>query len=99
MGWDFDEKELSRTGKRILNMRYAFNLREGQRLDGNIIPARSVGEPPQTEGPLKGITIDYKLMAAQFCENVGWDKEGMIPTLESLIEIGGMEDVIKDIYG
>jgi aldehyde:ferredoxin oxidoreductase len=98
-GWDFDEKELSRTGKRILNMRYAFNLREGQRLDGKIIPARCFGEPPLTEGPLKGITIDYKLMAAQFCENVGWDKESMIPTRESLAETGGLEDVIKDIYG
>ncbi|MBN2062034.1 MAG: aldehyde ferredoxin oxidoreductase family protein [Deltaproteobacteria bacterium] len=97
-GWDFTQEELSRTGKRILNMRYAFNLREGQRLDGNIIPARSVGEPPQKEGPLKGITIDYKLLASQFCENAGWDKESMMPTRDSLVETGGLEDVIKDIY-
>ena len=30
-GWDFKEDDVLRTGKRIMNMRHVFNLREGQK--------------------------------------------------------------------
>ena len=67
-GWDFKEEDVLQTGKRIMNMRYAFNLREGQKPtdNENVLPKRCVGEPPQTEGPLKGITVDHKKLAAPF---------------------------------
>jgi aldehyde:ferredoxin oxidoreductase len=99
-GWDFKEEELLRTGKRIMNMRYAFNVREGQKPndDENALPKRCVGEPPLKEGPLKGITVKHKKCGAYFCKSMGWDEETMIPTRESLESLGGMEDVIRDLY-
>jgi aldehyde:ferredoxin oxidoreductase len=99
-GWDFKGEDVLQTGKRIMNMRYAFNLREGQKLndDENAIPKRCVGEPPLTEGPLKGITVDHKKLAYHFYENMGWDEETLIPTRKSLEDQGGMEDVIRDFY-
>jgi len=99
-GWDFKGEDVLQTGKRIMNMRYAFNLREGQKLndDENAIPKRCVGEPPLTEGPLKGIKVDHKKLAYHFCENMGWDEETLIPTRKSLEDQGGMEDVIRDFY-
>jgi aldehyde:ferredoxin oxidoreductase len=99
-GWDFKEEDVIQTGKRIMNMRYVFNLREGQKPndDENTLPKRCVGEPPLTEGPLKGITVDHKKLAYYFSESMGWDEETLIPTRESLEGMGGMEDVIRDLY-
>jgi aldehyde:ferredoxin oxidoreductase len=99
-GWDFKEEDVIRTGKRILNMRYAFNLREGQKPtdSDNVLPKRCVGIPPQTEGPLKGITVDYKKLGDYFIASMSWDKKTLIPTKESLESLGGMEDVVRDLY-
>jgi aldehyde:ferredoxin oxidoreductase len=99
-GWDFKEEDVLQTGKRIMNMRHVFNLREGQKPndDDNLLPKRCVGEPPLTEGPVKGITVDHKKLAYYFCKSMGWDEETMIPTRESLKDLGGMEDVIRDLH-
>ena len=99
-GWDFKQEDVLQTGKRIMNMRYAFNLREGQKPtdDANQLPKRCVGEPPQTEGPVKGITVGYKKVGDNFCESMGWDEETKIPTRESLEKLEGMENVIQDLY-
>jgi aldehyde:ferredoxin oxidoreductase len=98
-GWDFTIEEMMAAGMRILNMKYAFGLREGHKPADNVLPPRSVGEPPQTEGPLKDITIDHKKLGDQFFESVGWDQETGIPTRESLERLGGLEDVINNLYG
>jgi aldehyde:ferredoxin oxidoreductase len=98
-GWDFEEEDVFQTGKRIFTMRYAFNLREGQKVVENVLPNRCIGDPPLTEGPLEGVTINYNNLADQFIERVDWDKETMLPTRESLENLGGMEDVIRDLYG
>ena len=98
-GWDFKEDDMLRTGKRIMNMRHVFNLREGRKRADSLLSKRCVGEPPLTDGPLKGVTVDYRKLADQFFENIGWDKETLVPTRESLEELRGMEDVIRDFYG
>jgi aldehyde:ferredoxin oxidoreductase len=97
-GWDFKEDEVVRTGKRIMNIRHVFNLREGQKPADSLLPNRCVGDPPLTEGPLKGITIDHRKLADQFFESIGWDTKTLVPTRESLEGLGGMEDVIRDLY-
>jgi aldehyde:ferredoxin oxidoreductase len=98
-GWDYTEKDLLNTGKRIFNLRHAFNLKVGQDPTEDILTKRATGEPPLTEGPLKGITIDIKEQISQFCDAIGWDKKTLKPTRESLEEIGGLEEVIEDLYG
>lgn len=99
-GWDFKKEDVIRTGKRIMNMRHVFNLREGQKPtdDEAAFPKRCVGEPPLTEGPLKGVTVDHKKLGANFCKVMDWDEETLIPTRKSLEELGGMDDVIRDFY-
>jgi aldehyde:ferredoxin oxidoreductase len=98
-GWDFTDKDVSETGKRIFNLRHAFNLKAGQDPTEDILTKRATGEPPLTEGPLKGVTIDIKDLKDQFCEAVDWDKETLIPTRESLKSLGGLENVIEDLFG
>ena len=58
-----------------------------------------VGEPPQIEGPVKGITVDHKKLGRHFSESMGWNEETMISTRESLENLGGMKHVIQDLYG
>jgi aldehyde:ferredoxin oxidoreductase len=82
------EIDMIRTGKRILNMRHLFNLREGLKPTQNLLPARWLGHPPLEEGPLKGNTVDYRRIAENFFEAIGWDKETTIPDKDSLEDIG-----------
>ena len=97
-GRDFKEDDMLRTGKRIMNMRHVFNLREGQKRADSLLPTRCVGDPPLTEGPLKGVTVDHRKLADQFFESIGWNRQTLVPTRESLEDLGGMEDVIRDLY-
>jgi aldehyde:ferredoxin oxidoreductase len=97
-GWDFKEENVLRTGKRIMDMRHVFNLREGQKRADSLLPTRCVGDPPLTEGPLKGVTVDHRKLADQFFESIGWNRQTLVPTRESLEDLGGMEDVIRDLY-
>ncbi len=94
-GWDFGADEEMTAGLRIFNMRHAFNLREGMKPADFKIPKRSVGEPPQTEGPLKGVTVDYKGFTRNFFKEIDWDETTGRPSRKSLEKLGGMEDVIK----
>lgn len=98
-GWDLTEEDVLRMGKRIMNMRHVFNLREGQKPADGALPGRCVGEPPLKDGPLNGVTIDCRKLAAGFFEGMGWDKETTIPTRESLKDLGGMDDVMRELYG
>ena len=99
-GWDYKEKDVLRAGKRIVNMRHVFNLREGQKPtdDESALPERCIGEPPLKEGPLKGITVDHKKLAHYFFKSIDWDEETLIPSKASLENLGGMENVIQDFY-
>ena len=98
-GWDFTEEDLLEAGKRIFNMRHAFNLKAGQDPTEDILTKRATGEPPLSEGPLKGVTVDVKMLMDQFCDVIGWDKTTLLPTREALEELGGMESVINDLFG
>ncbi len=87
-GWDLNQEDLMRIGKRILNMRHMFNIREGLRPFGELLPKRSVGEPPLAAGPLAGVTVDYRKLAEGFFDAMGWDRETGMPTRESLVDLG-----------
>ncbi len=65
-GWDFKEDDVLRTGKRIMNMRHVFNLREGRKREDSLLPKRCVGEPPLAEWPPERITVDHRKLADNF---------------------------------
>lgn len=98
-GMPFTQEDTLKTGKRILNMRHAFNLREGFKPSDFTISPRALGKPPLTAGPLKGVEIDVEQLAKNFFTHMEWDWETGKPSLESLQALGGLEEVIRDLYG
>ena len=97
-GFDINPEEAIKFGIRSYTMRHAFNIREGLRRKDFDVSPRSIGIPPQTEGPNAGRTIDTEFMADNLFKNLGYNVEDSVPTKETLIKLGGMEDVIKDLY-
>jgi aldehyde:ferredoxin oxidoreductase len=95
-GWEFDMEEMFKTGMRIYTMRHAFNLREGLNPLTRNVPGRIVGEPPLTEGNVRGVTVDYKTLIREFLEFTGWDTHTTVPSEESLRNLG-MEFLIDDM--
>jgi aldehyde:ferredoxin oxidoreductase len=89
-GMDVD---VVRTGKRILNMRHLFNLREGISPAQNLFPTKWLGHPPLEAGPLKGNSIDFRQLSENFFEAIGWDKETTMPDEKSLEDMGLPLDV------
>jgi aldehyde:ferredoxin oxidoreductase len=95
-GWEYDMDEVFKAGARIFTMRHAFNVREGINPLRRNMPGRLVGEPPLTDGNVKDITVDYKTMAKEFLEYVGWDTQTTVPSAASLQELG-MDFLVDDM--
>jgi aldehyde:ferredoxin oxidoreductase len=96
-GWDRSIDELIKCGERIVNIRQAFNIREGiNLLDWKLHP-RIIGDPPQNEGPLAEVTCDID---AQIYWNLGlmdWDRVTAKPSRNKLLELG-LDDVADDLW-
>jgi aldehyde:ferredoxin oxidoreductase len=96
-GWDRSIDELIKCGERIVNIRHAFNLREGINFLTWKLHPRMIGVPPQKEGPLVGVTADID---AQLYWNLGvldWDRITTKPSLRKLTELG-LDDVANDLW-
>ena len=98
-GFDYSGDEERKLGLRSFAMRHAFNLREGQRRADHKIAGRIVGKPPMQDGPNEGVTIDHEKLADNYYAALGWDIETGVPTRESLEALGGMDNVIADLFG
>jgi aldehyde:ferredoxin oxidoreductase len=96
-GWDRSLDDLLKIGERIANMRHVFNLREGiNELKWPVHP-RIIGNPPQKEGPLAGVTADIE---AQVYWNLGaldWDRITTKPSRNKLLELG-LDDVAQEFW-
>jgi len=79
-------------------MRHAFNVREGLKPSDFKLTRRAVGKPPLTAGPLQGVTVDEELLGKNFFESAGIDFETGKPSLELLQKLGGLDEVIADMY-
>ena len=90
------EDERRKLGMRIFTIRHAFNLREGFRRADWTLSDRALGIPPLTDGPLSGVTIDEKKLSDAFFERIGFDFDG-VPLRQTLVDIGGLDDVIRDL--
>ncbi|MCX7912098.1 MAG: aldehyde ferredoxin oxidoreductase family protein [Dehalococcoidales bacterium] len=87
-GFNYTTEEVLKAGERIAVLRHLFNLREGIREIDWKPHGRIIGEPPQKEGPLAGVTIDQK---AQIYWNLGaldWDLYTTKPSRKKLIDLG-----------
>ena len=79
-GWDLSADDYLQIGERILNLRKAFNVREGIKTDDQSIHPRALGKPPLSKGPLKDVTIDMKTLEKKYLEIVGWEYPSGNPT-------------------
>jgi aldehyde:ferredoxin oxidoreductase len=87
-GWDLSADEYFRIGERILNLRKAFNVREGIKKEDQKLHDRAVGRPPLTSGPLKNVTVDMESLQREFFDVVRWDPSTGGPTPEKMEELG-----------
>jgi len=98
-GFEYPEDEERKLGLRSYVMRHAFNVREGMTRSDHRISDRIVGKPPLEDGPLKGITVDTEKLADNFFGTLGWDLQTLVPPQSTFEELGGMEEVERDLYG
>jgi len=98
-GVDYSGDNARKLGLRSYTMRHAFNLREGLKRDDTFISSRIVGVPPMEDGPHTGITIETEKLADMFFKALDWDPDTMTPSKAALEELGGLENVIAEIYG
>jgi aldehyde:ferredoxin oxidoreductase len=96
-GWDVTKEELLRTGERIINIRHAFNLREGLNPLQYKIPDRVFGIPPKESGPNAGVTVELKTMADEYLTALDWDINTSRPSKKKLQELG-LDDVARVLY-
>ena len=96
MGHYYDSEEKRKLGLRLFTMRQAFNLREGIRRSQFTISKRMT-TPPFNEA-LGNKTLKFDLMIDSLYDALGWDKEG-VPTQAALQELGGLDLVMRDLYG
>jgi aldehyde:ferredoxin oxidoreductase len=87
-GWDLSLSEALKTGARIQTIRQLFNSREGIAPSDFVLPDRMTGIPPQSEGPLKGITIDINTLVTEYRKAMDWDPESGEPSQNCLNKLG-----------
>jgi aldehyde:ferredoxin oxidoreductase len=93
-GWDLDVKQVLSTGARIQTLRHCFNLREGIVPAEVKLPERMLGQPPQQEGPLAGVTVDVDSLAREYRQAMGWDPDSGKPDDEALDRLG-LTDLVE----
>jgi aldehyde:ferredoxin oxidoreductase len=89
-GWDCDAAELERVGHRIVDLRKAFNIREGWTPEEDTLPSRFFAEP-LTTGASAGAQISRERlqeMIDSYYSARGWTSTGYLPeaTLRSIAE-------------
>lgn len=95
----FDSATFDEVGERVLALRQAFNVREGIVPADFRLPKRAAGVPPLADGPTAGAVVDVEALAENFFASAGWDPATGKPLRERLEALGGLEDVITDLYG
>jgi aldehyde:ferredoxin oxidoreductase len=106
-GWDVNIDELLETGHRIQTLRQMFNARE--KAIHHYIAQRAIGSPPLTKGPLKGKSYDVELIAQDYYEAMGYEKNGLPKketlklldldfTLSDLANTKGVSDILENEY-
>jgi aldehyde:ferredoxin oxidoreductase len=92
-------EDLVRIGHRIACIRQAFNLREGITPADVVLHPRVSGKIPLEKGPLAGTSLDMDTLVIDLLKERDWDPETGWPSRAVLESLGGLDDVIADLYG
>ena len=97
-GWPIDTAECYTIGERIADIRHAFNLREGLNPLRFEVPGRLLGVPAQTQGNVRGVTVDLDAQARDYCAAMEWDPVTAVPSRQRLLSLG-LAEVARDLHG
>lgn len=98
-GVEYTPKDMEAVGGRIACIRQAFNLREGLAPCDFRLPDRVAGHPPFDAGPLAGVSLDMDEAVRTHFQSIEWEPETGRPNRSLLERLGGLEEVITDLYG
>lgn len=87
-GWALTPDEYLEAGERILNLRKAFNVREGIRAGDVCLNDRAAGVESLNGGPTKGVRLDMAALRGAFYGALGWDLVKGGPTIDTLSRLG-----------
>jgi len=87
--------ELMRIGERQVNLKRAFNVREGLGRESDRLPDRFTKEP-MPDGPGRGQVVNLDTMLDQYYALRGWDPKTGVPTKRTLERLG-LDDVTKTL--
>lgn len=85
-------------GQRVHQLRHAFNVREGINDRENHLHGRVYGNPPLTQGPLKGLRLNIDALSKDYYRELNWDWETGKPGIENMKKLD-LEDVAKSLEG
>jgi aldehyde:ferredoxin oxidoreductase len=60
------------------------------------VPPIILGNPPLTEGNVRGVTVDADTMSREYLELIDWDTTTTMPSKEKLEKLG-LDTVAKDL--
>ena len=75
-------------GARIQTLRQLFNIKQGYDPAAVKLPKRMAGEPPLTNGPLKGVKLRNDEQVALHWKAFGWDEKTGVPLPETVEALG-----------
>lgn len=96
-GMETTAEDLRLATERCVNLKKAFNIREGWTKADDWLPGRWLKDP-MPEGASKGAVVkpdDLRMMINAYYQVRGWTPEGLIPKTK-LIELG-LEDIAEDV--
>jgi aldehyde:ferredoxin oxidoreductase len=96
-GINYTNADINAVGIRMFNMRQIFNVREGLRRKDFTLSRKLHDSGESLTGPLAGIKIDHERLADNFFNAIGWTSEG-VPMRESLLDLGGFETIVTELY-
>ncbi|MBW2000377.1 MAG: aldehyde ferredoxin oxidoreductase family protein [Deltaproteobacteria bacterium] len=96
-GHTYTVETVYEVGERVSNIRQAFNSREGINPLERYVPGRVIGRPPQTEGPLAGITVDLETRLSNYLRAMDWDPLTARPSKQKLEQLG-LHDVAAELW-
>jgi aldehyde:ferredoxin oxidoreductase len=97
-GWSWSLDDILKAGDRIGTMRHIFNLREGINPLKREVHPRIIGNPPFKTGPLAGVTADLESQIIWNLGGMDWDRVTTKPSKEKLLKLGGLDDIVKELW-
>ena len=96
-GIEMTPDDLRKAAERCINLKKAFNIREGWKKEDDWLPPRFLKDPIK-DGASKGSVVkpeELRMMIDAYYEARGWTPEGLIPK-EKLIELG-LDDIAEEL--